>query len=259
VKDPVTPKTLGAVRGEVQFDDVKFSYSRGEPVLQGLSFTVAPGEMVGIAGPTGAGKSTIVKLLARFYDPSSGRVLLDGTDLRELDPAVFRGHLGYLPQEPYLFSGTIRYNVTYGRPQATDREVEAATRAVGAHDGISRLSDSYQHVVGERGGGLPAGLRQLVCLARAFLMDPAIVLLDEATAKLDLATEMRVLDAIRAVARGRTTVMIAHRLQTAMIADYIAVVDDGQIVEWGSHHQLLAAGERYAELFRASALVPDRV
>ena len=213
---------------------------------------VPAGTTVALVGPTGAGKSTICKLLARFYEPTGGRILVGGTDLCSLDGAG----IGYLPQEPYLFAGTVRDNIAYGRPEAGDAEVEAAARAVGAHDGILSLPGAYAHVVGERGGALSAGLRQLVCLARAYLVDPPIVLLDEATAKLDLATEARVLAAIRTVARGRTTLMIAHRLQTAMLADAIAVVHDGRIVEWGTHDELLAVGGRYARLYAAAVPVP---
>jgi ATP-binding cassette subfamily B protein len=247
----------GRSRGEVRLDGVRFTYP-GTPteVLHGVDLTVPAGTAVALVGPTGAGKSTMLKLMARFYDPTAGRVLLDGTDLRDLDAAALHSRLGYLPQEPYLFTGTIRDNIAYGRPDASEAEIEAAARAVGAHEGIAALPGGYLHVVGERGGALSAGLRQLVCLARVYLVDPAIVLLDEATAKLDLATEARVLHAIREVTRGRTTVMIAHRLQTAVLADQILLVSDGGIVEFGTHDELVAADGRYADLYEASVLTP---
>jgi ATP-binding cassette subfamily B protein len=247
------PVRLAEVSGEIRLSAVRFRYPGTRvDVLHGIDLAVPAGTTVALVGPTGAGKSTLFKLLARFYDPDAGELRIDGVDLRSIDVAEFRTWLGYLPQEPYLFVGTVRDNIAYGRPAATDDEIEAAARAVGAHEGICGLPGGYQHVVGERGAALSGGLRQLVCLARAWLVDPAIVLLDEATAKLDLATEARVLAAIRAVTRGRTTFMIAHRLQTAMLADHIVVLDDGRIVEQGTHCELLAAGGRYAGLFKAS-------
>jgi ATP-binding cassette subfamily B protein len=247
------PVRLAEVRGEIRFSGVRFRYpgTRAD-VLHGIDLAVPAGNTVALVGPTGAGKSTLFKLLARFYDSDAGQLLVDGVDLRSIDLAEFRTWLGYLPQEPYLFAGTVRENIAYGRPHATDDEIEAAARAVGAHEAICGLPGGYRHVVGERGAALSGGLRQLVCLARVWLVDPAIVLLDEATAKLDLSTEARVLAAIRAVTRGRTTFMIAHRLQTAMLADHVVVLDDGRIVERGTHHELLAAGGRYASLFKAS-------
>jgi ATP-binding cassette, subfamily B, bacterial len=252
---PAAGSPVARSRGEVRLAGIRFTYP-GTPteVLHGVDLTVPAGTAVALVGPTGAGKSTILKLMARFYDPSAGQVLLDGTDLRDLDAAALHSRLGYLPQEPYLFTGSIRDNIAYGRPEASDREVEAAARAVGAHEGIAALSGGYRHVVGERGGALSAGLRQLVCLARVYLVDPAIVLLDEATAKLDLATEARVLHAIREVTRGRTTIMIAHRLQTAVLAEQILMVSDGGIVEFGTHDELVAADGRYAGLYDASVL-----
>ena len=188
---------------------------RRDEALRGIDLDVHAGETVALVGETGAGKSTIVKLVARFHDPTAGRVLIDGVPLTDIDLGVYRRRLGYVPQEPFLFSGTMRDNIAYGRPSATDAEVEAAARAVGAHDVIAALPGGYRHRVTERGRSLSSGQRQLVCLARAHLVDPAILLLDEATANLDLATEARVQQAMGVVAAGRTTLVVAHRLQTA--------------------------------------------
>ena len=254
---PESPAEIGRLRGAVRFEDVHFAYPNapGE-ALRGVSLDVAPGSLVALVGETGAGKSTVVKLIARFYDPTGGRILVDGMPLTSLDLGTFRRQLGYVPQEPFLFSGTIRDNIAYGRPSASDAEVEEAARAVGAHDFICGLSGGYLHVVTERGRSLSAGQRQLIALARARLVDPAILLLDEATSNLDLATEARVQRAMGLVARGRTTFVIAHRLPTAMSADVILVVDDGTVVEQGTHGELLAAGGRYADLWQNFAPEP---
>jgi ATP-binding cassette subfamily B protein len=252
-----TPVVPGRLRGAVCFEDVRFKYPTAvNEALRGISFDAAPGELVALVGETGAGKSTVVKLVARFYDPTGGRVLVDGMDLRSLDLGDFRRQLGYVPQEAFLFSGTIRDNIAYGRPSATDAEVEEAARAVGAHDFIAGLSNGYLHVVTERGRSLSAGQRQLIALARARLVDPVILLLDEATSNLDLATEARVQRAMGLVARGRTTFVIAHRLPTAASADRILVIDDGVVVESGTHAELLAGGGRYAELWATFAPEP---
>jgi ATP-binding cassette subfamily B protein len=206
---------------------------------------------VALVGTTGAGKSTFVKLVARFYDPTSGEVLVDGIDLRDVDLHSYRRHIGYVPQEPFLFSGTIRSNIAYGRPSASDIEVERAARAVGAHDLIAAMPRGYHTEVAEAGRSLSSGQRQLLCLARAQLIDPSILILDEATSNLDLATEALVQRAMNLASKGRTTLLIAHRLQTARNASRIVVVDDGQIIEDGSHEQLLAAAGQYAALWDA--------
>jgi ATP-binding cassette subfamily B protein len=205
-------------------------------------------------GETGAGKSTVMKLLTRFYDPTVGAVLVDGRDLRTLDLEAYRHQLGYVPQEAFLFSGTIRDNIAYGRPDATDAEVEWAARAVGAHDFVAGLPGGYLHVVTERGRSLSAGQRQLIALARAELVDPAVLLLDEATSNLDLATEAQVAQAMGVVAAGRTTVLIAHRLPTARNADRIVVLHDGRVVEDGTHEKLLLRRGRYAAMWRSFAV-----
>jgi ATP-binding cassette subfamily B protein len=240
--------------GQLRFEDVHFRYPGAtDEALRGIDLEVRPGEVLALVGETGAGKSTIVKLIARFHDPTGGRVLVDGVPLTDVDVDAYRQRLGYVPQEAFLFSGTIRDNIAFGRPDAPDAAVEASARAVGAHNFITRLPGGYLHPVSERGRSLSAGERQLVCLARAHLVDPAILLLDEATANLDLATEARVARAMQVVSRGRVTVLIAHRLQTARGADRIAVMVDGRIAELGTHEQLIAHEGPYASMWQVLA------
>jgi ATP-binding cassette subfamily B protein len=275
--EPDQPLHPGRLSGEVRFEDVHFAYpvppaarsgrmrrgpqdargpasddagrARPPEALRGIDLHVTAGETVALVGETGAGKSTLVKLLARFYDVGGGRVTIDGHDVRALDLQEFRSHLGYVPQEGFLFTGTVRDNIAYGRPSASDAEVEAAARAVGAHDFVAALPGGYLHRLAERGRSLSAGQRQLLALARAQLVDPAILLLDEATSNLDLVTEARVTAAMDHVSRGRTTFIIAHRLQTARAADRIVVLDSGRIAEVGDHDELLLAGGRYADMW----------
>ncbi|MCX4634512.1 ABC transporter ATP-binding protein/permease [Streptomyces platensis] len=246
------PRAVPALRGAITFDDVHFRYGGDgeEPALAGIALTIPAGQTVAFVGETGAGKSTLVKLVARYYDPSSGAVRVDGTDLRELDLTGYRRRLGVVPQESYLFAGTVRDAIAYGRPDATDAEVEAAARAVGAHAMIATLDGGYLHEVAERGRNLSAGQRQLLALARAELVDPDVLLLDEATASLDLATEAVVNQATDRLVGRRTTLVVAHRLTTAARADRVVLLDQGRIVEDGSHGQLLAHDGRYAELWR---------
>jgi ATP-binding cassette subfamily B protein len=274
------PHELGRLRGEVTLADVSFSYpeptaapsaiaaTRGPAdarsggvgmvvplkapeALQDIDLRIGAGETVALVGETGAGKSTLIKLLSRFYDPDQGSVRVDGIDLRDLDLPAYRHQLGYVPQEAFLFTGTIRDNIAYGRFDATNAEVEAAARAVGAHDFIAALPGAYHHEVAERGRSLSAGERQLIALARAELVDPAILLLDEATSNLDLANEARVAAAMQRLSSERTTIVIAHRLQTAKTADRIVLLDAGRIAEVGTHEELLEIGGRYAAMWRA--------
>jgi ATP-binding cassette subfamily B protein len=250
--EPSAPRFVSRLEGRIELRDVYFGYeTANRDAIDGVSLVIEPGETVAMVGQTGAGKSTLVKLIARFYDVTGGAVLVDGMDVRSLDLASYRHRLGVVPQEAYLFAGTVRDAIAYGEPLASDAAVEAAARAVGAHEMISRLSGGYYHEVTERGRNLSAGQRQLLALARAQLVDPDILLLDEATAALDLASEAAVNRATEQLAARRTTIVVAHRLTTAASADRIVVMDGGRIAEIGTHEQLVAAGGVYAGLWQA--------
>lgn len=248
VPDPVHPVRLPHARGDVRFDGVTFGYGDGPTVLHRLDLHVPPGQAVALVGATGAGKSTVAKLLTRFYDVRTGAVTIDGVDVRQIDPVDLRRAVVMVTQEAYLFSGSVAANIALGRPGATRGEVEAAARAVGVHDLVASLPDGYDTEVDKRGVRLSAGQRQLVSFARAFLADPALLVLDEATSSLDVPGELLVQEGLGTLLADRTAVVIAHRLSTVMGADRVLVVEDGRVVEDGSPGDLVAAGGRFAAL-----------
>lgn len=242
---------LPPIAGELVLDGVSFGYDAGEPVLHDVDLRIEAGETVAFVGPTGAGKSTVAKLVTRFYDPTAGRVLVDGHDLRDVTIDSLRRQLGVVPQEPFLFQGTVRDNIAFARPEASDEELWDTIRRVGLTELVERLPQGTDTPVHERGVSLSSGERQLVALARAFVAHPRVLVLDEATSNLDLESETKVEAALDALLEGRTAILVAHRLSTAMRADRIVVIDGGRVVEVDTHDELVAGGGRYAEMFAA--------
>jgi ATP-binding cassette subfamily B protein/subfamily B ATP-binding cassette protein MsbA len=250
IRDRPGAKTLDRAAGMVAFDHVTFAYRPGQPVLQGISFRAEPGEVIAVVGPTGAGKTTLANLIVRFYDPALGRVCLDGHDLRDLTIRTLRDNIALVIQEPILFTGSIRDNIAYGRPDASTAEIEAAAKAANAHDFIAALPMGYDTNPGERGGRLSGGERQRVAIARAFLKNAPVLILDEPTSSVDSRTELVILEALDRLMVGRTTFIIAHRLSTIRRADHILVVEHGRIVEQGRHADLLEREGLYSQLYR---------
>ncbi len=256
IKDRPGAAELPPVKGNIEFKDVGFSYEPDTEVLHHINLAIRPGETVAIVGQTGSGKSSLVSLIARFYEVNKGEVTVDGHDVRDVTQESLRRQIGIVPQNPILFSGSIAENIKYARPDATRDEVVAVAKTVGAHPFISRLKDGYDAPVGQRGGSLSAGQRQLICLARAILADPAILILDEATSNVDTNTERIMQRALRKLTQGRTCLTIAHRLSTVTGADRIIVLEHGNIVEEGSHQELLARGGLYAHMYETLS-APD--
>ena len=252
VPEPTQPVHLNHVKGHIEVRDVGFRYGNRE-VNRGINLTIEPGQMIGLVGHSGSGKSTLVNLICRFYDVSEGSIRVDGVDIRSLPVAEYRRNIGLVLQEPFLFFGTIADNIAYGRPDATREEIIAAARAAHAHEFILRLPQGYDSMVGERGQGLSGGERQRISIARALLIDPRILILDEATASVDSETEKEIQKALENLVQGRTTIAIAHRLSTLQRADRLVVLDRGQVVEEGTHDELMAKEGAYYGLYQAQA------
>jgi ATP-binding cassette, subfamily B, bacterial len=248
VADPARARDLPPGNGAIRFDGVSFAYLTGRPVLDGVDLELAPGTTVALIGHTGAGKTTLASLVPRFYDATTGRVLVDGVDVRDVTLASLRRAIGVIPQDPFLFSTTVRENIAFGRIGMSDEEVERAARLAEAHEFVERLPEGYDTVIGERGITLSGGQRQRVAIARALAIDPRILILDDATASVDATTEARIRTGLREVMRGRTTLIIAHRLSTIALADEIVVLDGGRIAARGTHDELLETSAVYREI-----------
>ena len=252
-----SPRVLGQCEGNVELKDVDFSYSASKPLIDGLNLSAKPGQRIAIVGPTGCGKTTIINLLMRFYDPKKGSISVDGTDIREVTRESLRGQYGMVLQETWLFAGTVRDNIAYGKPDATLEEVAAAAKAAHADSFIRRLPQGYDTVLAEDGGNLSQGQKQLMCIARIMLTDPPMLILDEATSSIDTRTEIRVQRAFEKMMAGRTSFIVAHRLSTIKNADSILVMRDGHIIEQGRHEELLERGGFYAELYNSQFVPSD--
>ncbi len=259
IRDCKDAVEMPPIKGEIEFRNVTFKYKPGKPVLRNISFHIKPKETVALVGPTGAGKSTIIKLICRFYEPKSGQILIDGYDIRKVKMKSLRRQIGIVPQETFLFSGTIMDNIRYGRIDASDEEVIAAAKIVGAHEFIERLPKGYETRIGEGGAGLSVGQKQLIAFARALIRNPAILIMDEATSSIDPYTDLLIRKAMRALLKDRTSIIIAHRLSTVRDADRILVIDDGRIVEEGTHEELIEKGGLYSHLYEMQFKEPEPI
>jgi len=257
VAEATRPVPVENIRGQIELRNVGFRHG-SRMILDDINLTILPGEMIGLVGTTGAGKSTLVNLVCRFYDVAEGSILVDGVDIRSFPVSGYRRHIGLVLQEPFLFFGTIAENISYGRPGATREEIVAAARAARCHEFILRLAEGYDSLVGERGQSLSGGERQRISIARALLIDPAILILDEATSSVDTETEREIQEALDNLTRGRTTIAIAHRLSTLRKADRIVVMERGKVIEVGQHHELLKTRGAYSRLHRAQAELAAR-
>jgi len=257
IKDSEDAIELPKINGEIEFRNVTFGYDPEHPILHDVSFHIKPKETVALVGATGAGKSTIVKLICRFYDPQKGQILIDGHDIKKIKQRSLRKQMGIVLQETFLFSGTIMENIKYGKPDATDEEAMAAAKLVGAHQFIEKLPDGYNTKIGERGAGLSVGQKQLIAFARALLRNPSILILDEATSSIDPYTDLLIRKAMKVLLKDRTSIIIAHRLSTVRDADRILVIDNGRIVEEGSHEELMKKGGLYRHLYEMQFKEPE--